>query len=126
MTVKLDVSEVAGQLHALHQAAAHRVPGTHECIAVVVPLAEGKADVVREFLAEGPPFDPNGVGLDNHKVFLTEREAIFVFETLEGAHAFEQILGEPDFWDVVSVWEHNVAEEPRIGTVVYEWHGSQS
>jgi hypothetical protein len=126
MTVKLDVSEVGARLQALHQAALHRIPGAHESIAVVVPLAEGRSEVVREFLAEGPPFDPCGIGLESHKVFLTEREAIFVFDTVEGAQAFERILAEPEFWDVVSAWEHNVSEEPRIGSVVYEWHGSRS
>jgi hypothetical protein len=123
MTVKLDVSEVAARLQALHQAAAHRVPGSHESIAVVVPLGPGRSEVVHEFLAEGPPFDPRRIGLESHKVFLTDREAIFVFDTVEGAHAFERILADPDFWDVVPAWEHNVSEEPRIGTIVYEWPG---
>ena len=126
MTVKLDVSEVGTRLQALHEAARHRAPGSHECVAVVVPLAEGRSDVVREFLAEGPPFDPAEVGLQTHTVFLTEREAIFVFDTIEGAQAFERILAEPEFWGVVPAWEHNVAEEPRVGAVVYEWRDSQS
>ena len=123
MTVKLDVSEVAARLQSLHQAALHRVAGAHESIAVVVPLAEGRSEVVREFLAEGPPFDPCGIGLESHTVFLTDREVVFIFDTVEGARAFERILAEPEFWDVVSAWEHNVSEEPRIGTVVYEWRG---
>jgi hypothetical protein len=123
MTVKLDVSEVGARLQALHQASLHRVPGAHECIAVVVPLTEGRSEIVREFLAEGPPFDPSAIGLAAHRVFLTEREAIFVFDCAEGARAFERILAEQDFWDVVSAWEHSVAQEPRIGSVVYEWPG---
>ena len=126
MTVTLDVSQVGARLQALHQAALHRAPGTHECVAVVVPLVEGRSDVIREFLAEGPPFDPADVGLQSHAVFLTDREAIFVFDTIEGAQAFERILAEPEFWGVVPAWEHNLAEEPRVGAVVYEWRGSQS
>ncbi len=126
MTVKVDVSEVAARLHELHQAALHRAPGAHESVAVVVPLSEGRSEVVQEFLGEGPPFDPGTIGLESHKVFLTDREAIFVFDTVEGAEAFEHILAEPDFWDVVSAWEHSVSEEPRIGSLVFEWRGSQS
>lgn len=126
MTVKLDVSEVGTRLEALHQASLHRAHGTRESIAVVVPLAEGRAEVVEEFLAEGPPFDPKGIGLESHQVFLTDREAVFVFDTVEGARAFERILAEPDFWDVVPAWEHSVSAEPRIGTLVYEWRESQS
>jgi hypothetical protein len=126
MSITLDVSGVSARLHSLHQAAEHRIPGAHECIAVVVPLLEGRSDVVREFLAEGPPFDPVAVGLHGHSVFLTDREAVFVFDTVEGAQAFERILAESEFWDVVSAWEHNVSDEPRIGSLVYEWRGSQS
>jgi hypothetical protein len=123
MTVSLDVSQVGARLQALHLAAQHRAPGSHESIAVVVPLADGRSEIVQEFLAEGPPFDPSAIGLESHKVFLTDREAIFVFDTIEGAQAFERILAEPEFWSVVSAWEHNVAEEPRIGSIVYEWSG---
>jgi hypothetical protein len=126
MSVTLDVSQVGARLHSLHQAAEHRAPGAHECVAVVLPLLEGRSDVVREFLAEGPPFDPSAVGLHAHSVFLTEREAVFVFDTVEGAQAFERILAESEFWDVVSAWEHNVSGEPRIGSLVYEWRESQS
>lgn len=126
MTVKLDVSEVSARLKELHDAALHRTPGTREMVAIVVPLADGRREVVEEFLAEGPPFDPSAIGLETHQVFLTDREAIFVFDTVEGAQAFERILAEPEFWELVPAWEHNLAEKPRIGSLAYEWHGSRS
>lgn len=122
MTVKIDIAEVSEKLAQLHVHEAHHAGGAHHrSIAVVVPLAEGRCDVVREFLAEGPPFEPGEVGLESHKVFLTEREAVFVFETEEGAKAFERILAEPELWDVISSWEHCMADEPRIAQPVYEW-----
>jgi len=107
---------VAEQLAALH----HRESG-HESIAVVVPLAEGRSEIVREFLEEGPPFDPREIGLESHRAFLTEREVVFVFETQAGMKAFERILAEPEFWDVLPHWRRNVAGEPRIGPAVFEW-----
>jgi len=121
MTVKLDISEVSEKLAALHANEAHRTEGLHRSIAVVLPLVEGRCDVVRAYLEEGPPFEPAEIGLDSHKVFLTDREAVFVFETEEGAKAFERILAEPELWDVVASWEHCLAEEPRLATPVYEW-----
>lgn len=121
MTVKIDISEVSEKLAALHANEAHRSDKAHRSIAIVVPLAKGRCDVVRAFLEEGPPFEPSTIGLESHKVFLTDREAVFVFETEQGAKALERILSEPDLWDVVSSWEHCLSEEPRLATAVYEW-----
>ena len=125
MTIKIDIAEAAHKLAALHQASAigdgHR---KHESLAVVVPLAEGRCDVVREFLDEGPPFDPAAIGLEKHAVYLTEREAIFVFETEQGVEALERILAEPEVWDVVGAWERCACEEPRVATAIFDWRRS--
>jgi hypothetical protein len=121
MNDTIDISAVTEQIVALHREATHRRNPGHESIAVVVPLAEGRFEVVREFLAEGPPFDPAAIGLESHKVFLTDHEAVFIFETEDGAKALERILDEPELWDVVSAWKRCSAAEPRIGTAVYEW-----
>ena len=51
-------------------------------IAVVLPLREGMREVAAEFLEEGPPFDPEHLGLVRHQVFLGDSEVIFVFETV--------------------------------------------
>ncbi len=122
MTVKIDIAEVSEKLAELHvHEAQHSDRGHHRCVAVVVPLADGRCDVVRDFLAEGPPFEPAEIGLDSHSVFLTDHEAIFVFETEEGVQAFERILAEPELWDVISAWEHCMSDEPRVARPVYEW-----
>ena len=125
MTIKIDIAEAADKLAALHQASVvgpeHR---KHESIAIVVPLAEGRCDVVREFLDEGPPFDPAAIGLEKHAVYLTEREAIFVFDTDQGVEAFERIVAESELWDVVGAWERCACEEPRVATAIYDWRRS--
>ncbi len=121
MTVNIDIAEVSEKLAALHANEAHRSDKAHRSVAIVVPLTEGRCDVVREFIEEGPPFEPAKIGLAGHKVFLTDREAVFVFETDEGVHALERLLSEPELWDVVSSWEHCLAEEPRLAATVYEW-----
>ncbi len=116
MTGTLDISRVLERLEIVR-----RKGSGHEAVAVVVPLAEGTTEVVREFLEEGPPFDPREVGLESHRAFLTEREVVFVFETAQGAAALEKILAEPELWEVVPHWQHLVAGEPRIGLAVFEW-----
>lgn len=112
----MDMAVVAERLAVLR-----RKGRGHGAVAVVVPLAEGRSEVVREFLEEGPPFDPGEVGLASHQAFLTDREVVFVFETEEGARALERILAEPELWDVVPHWQHHLAGEPRIGLAVFEW-----
>ena len=121
MNDTIDISQAVERLTELHRVAVHRKGPGRESIAVVVPLAEGRCEVVREFLAEGPPFDPGGIGLESHKVFLTDREVVFVFEAADGAKALERLLEEPELWDVVPAWKRCSAAEPRIGAAVYEW-----
>lgn len=116
MNGSLDLSRLAEQLAVLRRRRRGR-----EAIALVVPLAEGRSEVVREFLEEGPPFDPREVGLSSHRVFLTEREVVFVFESEEGPAALERILAEPEVWEVAPHWQHHMAGEPRVGLAVFEW-----
>lgn len=116
MTASIEISKLAEQLVALN------VPDdARQSFAVVVPLAEGHAEVAREFLSEGPPFDPARVGIAHHQVFVTEHEVVFVFETAAGLRGFQELLGEQDFWDVVSSWERCADGEPRVTAAAYEW-----
>jgi hypothetical protein len=116
MAATIEISKLAEQLVALH------LPeNTHQRFAVVVPLAEGRAEVVREFLAEEPPFDPAHLGLEHHHVFVTETEVIFVFETAAGLGNLDRLLEEPDFWDIVEAWDRCASAEPRVAAASYEW-----
>ena len=116
MTATIEIAKLAEQLVALN------LPdNVHGSFAVVLPLAEGRAEVVREFLTEEPPFDPAQLGLEHHQVFVTDTEAIFVFETKAGLTDLEQLLAEPEFWDVVAAWERCAAGEPKVVAAAYEW-----
>ena len=90
-------------------------------IAIVIPLREGMRDVASEFLAEGPPFDPEQLGLSRHIVFLTDSEVVFVFETSGELTTIDRILAEPEFWSIASAWEHLIDGEPRVGVVAFDW-----
>jgi len=115
MSVKFDVKDLAAQLGRLE---AH--PDRRKVV-IVLPLAPGKHEVARAFLEEGPPFDPGTIGLASHEVFVTENEAIFVFGTARDVHPLEQILAEPELWEVVSSWEDIAAGPPRVADVIYDW-----
>jgi len=87
---------------------------------VVVPLREGTGPQAVELLRKGPPFDPETVGLERHQVFLTEQEAIFVFEA-DARDAAERLVGGGVFWSAVTAWDEIVAGPPRLADDLYSW-----
>jgi hypothetical protein len=74
-----------------------------------------------DLLAEGPPYDLASAGIDSHEVLITDDEAIFVFGTPDGPATLEHILGEEEFWTVVSSWEAIAGGPPRIAHVAFSW-----
>src|SRR3954447_3492660 len=89
---------------------------------VVVPLRPGTSGQAAELLRGGPPFDPGAVGLERHHVFLTDEEAIFVFEG-EDLNAAERLVGGADFWTAAEAWTAIVAGPPRMAADAYSWIG---
>jgi hypothetical protein len=87
---------------------------------VVLPLREGASERAAELLRGGPPFDPDEVGLERHHVFLTEQEAVFVFEA-DSRDAAEKLIGEGRFWSAASAWKDLVAGPPRVAEDAYSW-----
>ncbi len=115
MSMTFDISAVA---HELDRLTAN--PHIHK-LAIVLPLDLGKRDVARAYLDEGPPFDLRAAGVDEHEVFLTDEEVIFVFGVPRGPRTLEAILSDEDFWSVISSWERIAAGPPRIARVGYDW-----
>jgi hypothetical protein len=87
---------------------------------VVLPLREGASERAAELLRGGPPFDPGTVGLERHHVFLTEEEAVFVFEA-DTPDAAQRLIGEGSFWSAASAWKELVAGPPRLAEDAYSW-----
>jgi hypothetical protein len=88
--------------------------------AVVLPLREGASEQAAELLRRGPPFDPEAVGLERHYVFLTDREAVFLFEA-DTPDAAERLVSDGAFWSAASAWKDIVAGPPRLAEDVYSW-----
>jgi hypothetical protein len=87
---------------------------------VVVALVDGARERARALLASGPPFDPGATGLERHHVFLTDHEAIFVFEA-DAADAVEQLAADESLWAAAAGWSELVAGPPRLAEEVYAW-----
>jgi len=107
------VQEVAERLAGFRGAARRRAT-------VVLPLKAGALAGVRELVAQGSPFDAARTGLPQHQLLLTEREAIFVFET-QSEEGLAALLGELDSLAAGAAWRDLVAGPPRLAAVAYAW-----
>ena len=64
-------------------------------LVLVVPLQENTAARARELLAEGPPFELEATQLERHEVYLTDQEAVFVFEAAGDEPPLRLLAGNP-------------------------------
>jgi hypothetical protein len=88
-------------------------------IAVVVPI-NGCARA-RELIEAGPPFEISDLPIDRHQVFLTEREAIFVFEGKDVSRTLETLARRPQVWTSAAAWKDCIAGRPRVAELAYAW-----
>lgn len=114
------ISELAEQLAALHLGEEPSVSR----VVVVVPLRAGAHQLAAAVLEQGPPFDPEQVGLERHQVFLTEREAIFLFEA-DAADAVDRLVKDTSLWGAAAAWTDLVAGPPRIAEETFSWVQAQ-
>lgn len=90
-------------------------------VVVVVPLQPGARERVRELLQRGPPFDPEAAGLERHEVFLSDQEAVFLFEASAQA-TLDRLARSMRLRDAAVAWREFVtAEDIRLADVVYSW-----
>jgi hypothetical protein len=90
-------------------------------LVVVARLAEGMRERARELVTGGPPFELSGTDLSAHRVYLTEREAVFVFEGAQPRAALERLAGDAGMWRAAAAWREVLAGRPQIAEQVYDW-----
>jgi hypothetical protein len=91
-----------------------------ERLALVVPLKPGAQPEAAALLAKGPPFDPSGLGLENHDVFLTDDEVLFVFEGMPDV-LLSRAAENETIWKAAKAWEPLVEGSVRFAEPVYTW-----
>jgi len=91
----------------------------HEQVAVVLPLRKSRLSRARELVAQGPPFDPALLGLRKHEVFLTDKEAVFVFEGQNVRRMLERLTRDPTLWQAGLTWRSCVGGRPRLLAEAY-------
>lgn len=110
------ISEVAEQVASMRAGNAM----SSDRVAVVVPLRKGKRDKAERLLDQGPPFDPERMGLESHEVFITDQEAIFVFNAAAGFN-LQKLLSDSKVWASAAAWHDVIAGPPRIAKPFYAW-----
>jgi hypothetical protein len=106
----------AGLLHELAHllAALATEHAGEERVTVIVPLKAGHDDRAKELVAQGPPFDPAGLGLERHEVFISAREAVFVFSGPHVREKLEHATRNPALWRAGLAWRACIAGRPRL------------
>ena len=89
--------------------------------AVVVPIDPDSHERARALIEQGPPFDPERIGLDRHEVFLSPSEVVLIFESRVGEQALEALLSDPAILAEASAWSDLLAGPPRIAESAYAW-----
>jgi hypothetical protein len=90
-------------------------------IAVVVPIRPGAYEDAAKLVSAGPPFTLADSPLDGHCVFLTEHEALFVFEGPGAREVIEEVLGESSVWQAATEWRPLLDGKPRVADSVFAW-----
>jgi hypothetical protein len=97
-------------------------------LAIVAQLKSGGHDEASKLLTEGPPFEPGQTGLERHSVYLSKREAVFVFEGLDVEWLLSDLtddsVTDPFHWTMQSAfqqWRPLVEGRPRIAWEKYFW-----
>jgi len=90
-------------------------------LVLVVPLKEGAALRARRLLEEGPPFELGASELERHEVFLTDREAVFVFDAPGETPPLELKAGNPALRKAAAAWRECMAGRPRKAETAFSW-----
>jgi hypothetical protein len=90
-------------------------------VAVVVPLRPDAIQAARALVEQGPPFDLADTPLEAHAVYLTDYEAVFVFEGPDARVVVERLVGEAGVWTAATAWRGHLAGKPRVAETIYSW-----
>jgi hypothetical protein len=90
-------------------------------VVVVAPLKKGRREEARLLLEQGPPYDLAETALTGHHVYLTDAEAVFIFEGREAMRVVERLVGEPEVVRVAAAWTDCLDSRPRLAVESFSW-----
>jgi hypothetical protein len=84
-------------------------------------IRRGAAEAARRLVEEGPPFDVEGVGLERHHVFVSEREVVFFFEGDSATAAVDALSRSPSVLTAAARWRRILGGRPRLAEERFGW-----
>jgi hypothetical protein len=88
---------------------------------IVARLREGTTQEAEALLEQGPPFDPEELGLDSHSAYLTSSEVVFVFEARGVEWIVNDIIDDPVVAAALAPWRELVEGMPHIAHERFRW-----
>jgi hypothetical protein len=95
-----------------------------ERVAIIARLKEGSEQRAAELVGAGPSFDLTDTGIVRHSIYISAREAAFVFEGHEVEWIVDQLIDEPFRYDLqraLEQWREIVDGEPRVARERFGW-----
>lgn len=90
-------------------------------IGVIAQLRPGSEEQARRLLEAGPPFDPAGLGLTRHDVYLGDQAVVFAFEGPDVERRVADLLDDPASSGSFSAWGPLLDGTPTIARSAYHW-----
>jgi hypothetical protein len=100
--------------------------GSMNRLMIVARLRDDAHDEAEVLLKEGPPFDPEELGLDRHSVYLTASELVFVFEGPEVEWIVNDIVDDPVVAVFFAPWEKLIEGTPRLAHERFYWSRAEN
>jgi hypothetical protein len=93
-------------------------------LVVIAPLKPDARERALRLLKEGPPFELAETRFERHQVYLTDREAVFVFEG-PGPATLELPGEDPVLWRAAEAWNDCLAGKPRVARTAFSWERTE-
>ena len=88
---------------------------------IVARLRADAHDEAEVLLREGPPFEPEQLGLERHAAYLTAGEVVFVFEGHEVEWIVNELVDDPRVASFFEPWEKLLEVTPRLAHERFYW-----
>jgi hypothetical protein len=95
-----------------------------ERLVVTLRLRQGTEKRAAELIAAGPPFDPAGLGVARHAVYLGRDVVIFVFEGNDVEQRVGAIINDPVSSASFGAWMPLLVDSPALAHEVYYWEAA--
>ena len=88
---------------------------------IVARLREGTAAEADALLEQGPPFDPEELGLHSHSAYVTSGEVVFVFEAPGVEWIVNDIVDDPVVAAALAPWRNLTEGMAHIAHERFYW-----